>query len=121
VTSEYSCGGNGVPVDLVETAKWWRLAAEHDNAEAQTLLALMYEDGAGVPKDLEQAIRWYRNAAEQGDEWAKSCLGHIEKQITRTRLGMDLGTGTKLRPAVRVEWLAILRNGHRKSALIQKG
>jgi hypothetical protein len=36
----------------VEAAKWWRLAAEQGNAEAQFLLAVSYEDGVGVPKDL---------------------------------------------------------------------
>ena len=41
-------------------------AAEQGDAEAQTSLGLMYDNGKGVPQDYAEAVKWYRKAAEQG-------------------------------------------------------
>ena len=45
--------------------RWWRLAAEQDQAEAQYSLGVMYANGRGVEEDDEEAARWLRLAAEQ--------------------------------------------------------
>ncbi len=50
-----------------EAARWYRMAAEQGEADAQNNLGLMYELGEGVPQDNGEAARWYRKAAEQGD------------------------------------------------------
>ena len=58
--------GEGVPQDYKEAIKWYRLAAEQGNANAQYNLGLMYDNGEGVPQDYKEAVKWYRLAAEQG-------------------------------------------------------
>jgi TPR repeat protein len=55
--------GNGVPQDYVEAVKWFRLAAAHGNAEAQSNLGVMYYKGNGVPQDYVQAYKWFSLAA----------------------------------------------------------
>ena len=40
--------------------------AEQGYANAQVVLAVMYNNGRGVPLDHAQAVVWYRRAAEQG-------------------------------------------------------
>ena len=52
-----------------------RPLAEQGNADAQSKLGVMYDNGRGVPKDDKEAVRWYRMAAEQGNADAQSKLG----------------------------------------------
>ena len=40
--------------------------AEQGNADAQSLLGIMYEFGQGVPENIKTALKWYRLAADQG-------------------------------------------------------
>ena len=42
--------GKGVPKDDLEAVRWYRLAAEQGDAEAQFFLGLMYEEGKVFPK-----------------------------------------------------------------------
>ena len=49
--------------------------AEQGDAEAQSVLGLMYSLGLGVPQDSQEAVKWYRRAAEQGYAGAQSNLG----------------------------------------------
>jgi len=59
--------GRGVPTDLSEAAKWYRLSADTGFAPAQYRLANFYEKGTGVDRDIDQALTWYQMAAEQGN------------------------------------------------------
>ncbi|MEM9104159.1 MAG: peptidoglycan-binding protein [Pseudomonadota bacterium] len=59
--------GRGVPVDLQEAAKWYRLSADMGFAPAQYRLANFYEKGTGVDRDVSRALTWYQMAAEQGN------------------------------------------------------
>jgi hypothetical protein len=54
-----------------------RKAAGQGNAEAQTHLGVMYENGKGVPIDLAEAAHWYRLAAGQGNTLAQNNLGFM--------------------------------------------
>ena len=67
--------GTGVPQDYKTAVKWYRLAAEQGNADAQSNLGTMYDNGQGVPQDYKTAVKWYRLAAEQGYAIAQSNLG----------------------------------------------
>ena len=67
--------GEGVVQDLVEAARWLKLAAEQGYAPAQNNLAVCYSTGAGVPKDQAKAIGWIRKSAEQGYARAQCYLG----------------------------------------------
>ncbi len=57
-----------VAQDLDEALKWFRLAADQGNADAQLQIGLMYEDSRGVAKDLNEAMKWYGLAAAQGNQ-----------------------------------------------------
>jgi TPR repeat protein len=67
--------GQGVAKDEVEAVKWYRKAAEQNDAEAQYNLGLCYANGQGVAKDEAEAVKWYRKAAEQNDADAQYNLG----------------------------------------------
>ena len=67
--------GQGVPQDDVEAVRWFRLAADQGDADAQGNLGFMYADGRGVAQDDVEAVRWYRLAADQGDANGQYGLG----------------------------------------------
>ena len=48
-----------------EAARWFRLAAEQNFAQAQYNLAELYETGNGVPRNLELAYVWFKLAGTQ--------------------------------------------------------
>ena len=52
--------------DYATALKLWRPLAEQGDAEAQTNLGIMYNDGRGEPDDVFEAVTWFREAAEQG-------------------------------------------------------
>ena len=53
--------------DYVESAKWYRKAAEQGHANAQHNLGNRYRKGEGVTQDYAEAVKWYSKAAEMGD------------------------------------------------------
>jgi TPR repeat protein len=67
--------GDGVPRDMKEAARFYRLATEQGNAHAQNNLGWAYQRGEGVPQDKKEAARLYRLAAEQGHALAQNNLG----------------------------------------------
>ena len=61
-----NCYVNGEGVTKIDEAvKWYRKAAEQNDAEAQNDLGACYANGQGVAKDEAEAVKWYRKAAEQ--------------------------------------------------------
>jgi hypothetical protein len=66
-----------VPQDDAEAIKWWRKAAEHENADAQSRLGYAYSTGQSVPQDDAEAIKWWRKAAEHGNANAQHNLGYM--------------------------------------------
>jgi hypothetical protein len=75
IVAQSSCTTAPKPVDFAtaKTAysksdyrtalKGFTVAAQHDNPEAQLLLAKMYEDGQGVQQSYSEAFNWYQRAA----------------------------------------------------------
>jgi uncharacterized protein len=61
--------------DYVIAFRKLRPLAERGDAEAQAILALMYQQGSGVPQDAVMAAHWYLSAAEQGHVGAQYQLG----------------------------------------------
>lgn len=74
---QMSHNDHGVPQDIKEAMKWYRLAAEQGNPNAQQHLGDMYCSGKGVPQDDEEAAKWYRLVAEYGFASAQRMLGHM--------------------------------------------
>jgi len=67
--------GLGVPVDYVESARWWRMAADQGHAGAQFSIGYCYARGEGVPRDLAEAVKWYHKSSAQGYASAHRFLG----------------------------------------------
>ncbi len=76
--------GEGVPQDLAEAAKWYRLAAEAGHAGAQKNLGVFYATGQGVSKDEVEAQKWLKRAAAQGQAGADlaSTLLNLRKSLS---------------------------------------
>jgi TPR repeat protein len=64
--------GKLVTKDRAEAAKWYLRAADHEEAEAALIIALMYERGEGVPQDFPAAYMWYEFAREGGAKEAQT-------------------------------------------------
>ena len=67
--------GHAVSRDYSEAARWYRAAAEHNNAMAQSTLGDIYYYGRGIPQDFAAAVQWWKLAAEQGVAVAQLNLG----------------------------------------------
>jgi hypothetical protein len=61
--------------DYESAFRLWQPLAEQGDADAQTLLGIMYSEGRGVPQDDAAAAKWIRRAAEQGYADAQHLLG----------------------------------------------
>ena len=68
-------GYESVAVDDAEALKWFRMAAEQDNSNAQHAIGVMYYNGEGVTKDFAEAIKWFQKAAEQDNPNAQYNIG----------------------------------------------
>jgi TPR repeat protein len=82
--SQYALGwwhayGPNVPRNLEEAAKWFRLAAENGNVDAQEALANAFEWGIGVPQNLKETNAWRKKAADGGSQLAKQKLEEAKK------------------------------------------
>lgn len=73
--------GKGAPRDGNEAMKWYRMAAERGNAEAQNSVG----SGLQEEKRYEEALSWYEKAAAQGHPLATNSLAYL----------YDLGLGVK--------------------------
>ena len=58
--------GPGVPVDSVESAKWYRKAAPQGEPLAECNLGVLYADGAGVPPVRHASRLWGRDRCCEG-------------------------------------------------------
>ena len=71
--------GEGVLQDYAEAVKWYRLAADQGDANAQTNLGNMYNNGQGVLQDNVMAHMWYNIASANGEdkagEWSDERAG----------------------------------------------
>jgi len=74
--------------------RWYRMAAEHGDADAQFNLGWCYANGDGVTEDPVEAMRRFRMAAEQGHAAAQFIQG----------LFYANGVGVTKDPAEAVRW-----------------
>lgn len=75
--------GQGIEQNFSEAYKWYLLAAEQGNPEAQFSLGVMFQNGEGVPKNFETAIRWFLKASDNGNKDAKKALENINRRDSK--------------------------------------
>ncbi|MDT8383516.1 MAG: tetratricopeptide repeat protein [Gammaproteobacteria bacterium] len=83
----YERGAEGVKADAQESVRLYQIAAsemdvfaQKGSADAQHVLAGMYQQGQGVKKDVAMALRWWEKAALQGHALAQLSLGRLYAQ-----------------------------------------
>ena len=69
--------GEGGPVDLIEAAKYFRMAAEGDYSPGACNFGLALLRGHGVAQDLEAAEKWLQRASEKGHQLASQELSTL--------------------------------------------
>ena len=52
--------------DYSEALRWYRLASEQGDRNAENNFGAMHQHGMGTAKDMTEAARWYRKAADRG-------------------------------------------------------
>lgn len=77
--------GNGVPKDIDESFKWYKMAAKHGLAVAQLSLGIAYDSGFGAPKDFIEAYAWYNIAAARNNEAIASRIT-LEKTLSSDQI-----------------------------------
>jgi len=81
------CGnGEGVVQDYAAAVKWYTLAAEQGDAEAQNNLAIMYNNGEGVLQDYALAHMWANIAAANGAEHGSKNRDIIAQKLSQTEI-----------------------------------
>ena len=76
----------GVEKDEVEAVKWYRKAAEQNDATAQSCLAACYVNGQGVAKDYVEGYKWMLLAAAQGLPNAKTDVTTLEGIMSQEQI-----------------------------------
>jgi TPR repeat protein len=61
--------------DYATALRELRPLAEQGNADAQSNVGWMYNNGEGVTQNYKEAVKWYRLAAELGNAYAQINLG----------------------------------------------
>jgi len=89
----YSRGYDGVPIDYVEAALWYKKAADQGVVEAQETLGDLYRLGVGIDKDVVQAYKWYQISISDNTElpdYKKNeitgTIGLLEKEMTNDQV-----------------------------------
>jgi TPR repeat protein len=70
-----------VAEDHKEAAKWYRKAAEQNDADAQYNLAICYERGDGVAEDWVEAYKWLLLATRQGHKAPREHMTLLESKL----------------------------------------
>jgi TPR repeat protein len=82
-------GGNGLPQNRVEGAKWFKEAAQQGSMGAQADLGIAYATGEGVPHDPVLAYVWFSLSASQNagtDKAAAAYRDHVAGELTAAQL-----------------------------------
>jgi TPR repeat protein len=103
--------GQGAVQDYAEAARWYRLAARQDHAEAAARLGYLYHHGLGVAQDYAEAAQWYRRAADKGEATAQNALGFFYVH----------GLGVAQDDAAAVKWISRAASQGRPDAQFNLG
>ena len=75
--------------------RWYRLAAEQGNVNAQFNLGLMYLNGEGVPENNIRAYVWWSVSAVLGDEVARGNRDTMAELLTPAQLALAQEQATR--------------------------
>ena len=78
--------GKGVSRNHKTAVKWYTLAAEQGDVDAQFNLGVMYYKGEGVPKNFVYAHMWFNIAASQGNKKAVESRDLVAKEMTSSQI-----------------------------------
>ena len=78
--------GQGVTQDYKEAVKWYRLAADQGNADAQLNLGSMHANGQGVTQDYARAHMWLNISASSGHKNAEANRNIVAKKMTQKQI-----------------------------------
>lgn len=85
----YEHGLNGLPQDYVESARWYRKAAEQDHYAAQLYLGIYLAQGRGVEQNVVEGLKWIL-LAKRGGAWdraaANETQGKLEALMTEQQI-----------------------------------
>jgi len=103
-------GWPSYPKDSAEAIKWIRRAAQHDNLQAQAVLAVMLIRGTDMKQDKTEAETLLRGAAEHGYASAQNDLGFAI-------LNGDLSTTNLVEAAM---WCRLAESGATDTKTLQR-
>ena len=93
----YFTGSEKIPKNYREAIRWYKLSVDQGNADSQTALGFMHQEGIGVLQDYVEAARLYKLAAAQGHGTAQSSLGFmywegngVPHDLVRAHMWMNL-------------------------------
>lgn len=69
-----AAGMPGTQAWTLESASWYRKAAEQGHVDAQLMLGEAFGKGLGVMENHAEALKWFRLAADQGSPRAMAAL-----------------------------------------------
>ncbi len=82
--------GRGVEQDLSEAVRWYALAAEQGQFDAQNNLGLIYQFGFDEHSpNIDEAARWFKSAADRGHSHAMYNLGVLHRTGDGVPLNYD--------------------------------
>lgn len=58
-------GDKGLTVDIQESFRWWKKAAEIGRSQAQCAIGDCYDFGKGAAEDKIEALKWYKRSASK--------------------------------------------------------
>lgn len=71
--------GNGISKDHKEALKYYLMAAEKGNVDAQVIAGRYFiipqDSGKKIQQNIDEGLKWWKKAAEQGDYTAQFSLG----------------------------------------------
>ena len=70
--------GRGVSVDYAEAVKWYKIAAEKGDPQAQYNFEILMYYGVGTELNEEQGKDWIRRAADQNNQMAIRALQSLK-------------------------------------------
>ena len=76
----YERGQFGLPQDYVESAKWYRKAAEQDHHGAQLYLGVYLAQGQGVQQDFIEGLKWVL-LAKRGNAMDRMAASDTQRRL----------------------------------------